>query len=988
MTTWPLPEDGASGRAPLRGREAELAFMEERLDALAQGEGGVALVEGPAGSGKSRFLAEASASARRRGTRVFQGGADPEEQFVPLAPLLDGLLSGEEPLPDAARLRDLATVPGQRFWLLQELGDRLQEAARGRPLLIVLDDLQWCDELTLLTFHTVAARLAAHPILWLVAVRGGSVPPSVRTTRDRIHQGGAHELTLGPLGDEAIAQIAEDVLGAVPDRDVLRVARRAQGVPLLLVELLDALRDEEVVAIDNGTARLTAEPVPLQPLPSVGRRLALLSDAARELVETAAAAGHPLTVGLLAELLGRSPAALITAVRESLDADVLVERGDRLEFRHALVREAVEAGLPLSVRRTLRGHAAELLSQHASRLLAEHAGAPPVPEHAPSPPVPEHAASPPPSPYAASPLPSEYAASPPDTPAPPAVGAGPGDRAAVDRLRTAAAELAATAPGSAADLSLSALERTAADAPERPRVIAETIPLLGQTGQAARAKDLGAAALSTGGLRPEDEARIRLGLARLAAQFDFCEAVRQARAGAALPGIPTALRAQLRALLCLGLSLSGADEAAEQALAEALEAAEAADDRASRATLAVVESVLRFRRMDWSEALRQADRAIALATGPGTTPSLWIPEALWQGLLLNAAGRSAAALAVAEAGVRSVRSQGHTVATRMWLMLRTRVLLDAGRLTDARADAEAAYAMTDELGPGHVADVVLLPALLRTALHTNDQQAAHRYAAQAGRMRTDSAPLVRDTGAWMLALLADFEGRPDRAMAALDDVVAALDARRPFHGTPADPADAPVLVRWAVRAGAHEPAALAVAVAERRAAANPDFTLLAATAAHARGLHENDLEHLLRAVRLYEDGPRPMARASALEDAGRKLAVTRRAEAVPYLDKALDLYTRAGAERDVARVRRRLRAAGVRRRPSTAGYAKEWPELTASELGVARLVAQGLTNPQVAERLSVSPHTVSAHLRRAFTKLDITSRTELARLVERRDNGE
>lgn len=344
VTTRTVPEELDGVRTPLRGRDAELAFIEARLDALVRGEGGIIRVEGPVGIGRSRILAEAAAAARRRGTRVFEGAADPDEQFVPLGPLLDGLLSGEEPLSGAIRLRDLATTPGQRFWLLQELGDRLRETARNGPLLVVLDDLQWCDDLTLLTFNTLAAGLSSHAILWLVAVRGGSVPSGVRTTLDRIRRAGAHELALGTLDDRATTRITEDVLGAAPDPDVLRVVRRAEGVPQLLVELLGSLR--EAVTIENGTVRLSAGPPAPRDLPSVVRRLAQLSDEARELVQTAAAMGGPVTVALLAELLGRSSAALITAVRESLDADLLTESGDRLAFRHDLIREAVEAGLP------------------------------------------------------------------------------------------------------------------------------------------------------------------------------------------------------------------------------------------------------------------------------------------------------------------------------------------------------------------------------------------------------------------------------------------------------------------------------------------------------------------------------------------------------------------------------------------------------------------------------------------------------------------
>lgn len=1022
VTTRTVPEERGGVRTPVRGRDAELACVEARLDALGRGEGGIIRVEGPAGIGRSRILAAAAAAARRRGTRVFEGVADPDEQFVPLGPLLEGLLSGPEPLPGAARLRDLAGAPGQRFWLLQELGDHLREAARTRPLLVVLDDLQWCDDLTLLAFHTLAAGLSAHPVLWLVAVRGGNVPSGVRTTLDRIRQAGAHELVLGPLGDEATARITEDVLGAAPGPDVLGVARRAEGVPQLLVELLGSLREEKAVTIENGTAHLTTGPPAPRALPSVARRLDQLSDEARELVQTAALADGPVTVARLADLLGRSSAALITAVRESLDADLLTEHGNHLAFRHDLIRESVHAALPRTLRQALRGEGAEETAGGAALWSSASGGPAPgnwasgraaygsaVPEGAASggtasaSTVPGHAASgkalpgpatfgsaappaAPPEPSAAPPRPSAALPQPSQPPRPSAAPTRPGRVAEAEPWRAAAAEFAAAVPGAAVEHGLRALELTPADAPEWPRVVAEAIPLLWQTGRAARARELGVAALAERPLGAEDEARIRLALARLAVPSDFCEAIRQARTGAELPGIPVVLRGRLLALLSLGLSMAGERQAAEQVVAQARESVAAAGDRVAEATLATVCSVVPYHRMDWTEAFRQAGRAAALADALGIGSSVWVPEVLWHALLANAAGRSAQALAAAEDGIRTTRAQGRTGVTRLWLMTRSRLLFDAGRPADARADAEAAAALPAAPGPDNLADVTLRYAMMRVALHADDPRGARAYAADARRMRGDGAPVVRHVGSWLLALLADCEGRPDQAMAALDEVTASPAALTAFAGS-LDPADAPVLVRLALRAGAHEQAAQTVALAERRALLNPGLTFLAATAAHARGLLDNDLGPLERAARLYGDCPRPRARASALEDAGRKLAATRRAEAVPYFETALALYARTGAERDVARVRRRLRAAGVRRRPARAGAGDAWPELTAAELRVARLVARGLTNLQVAEHLSVSPHTVSSHLRRAYTKLDLTSRAELARLVERRDSG-
>ncbi|MGK5532135.1 helix-turn-helix transcriptional regulator [Streptomyces sp. URMC 129] len=942
-TKRPSPGIAGAARAPVRGREAELAAIDARLDALARGHGGLMYVEGAPGSGKTRLLTEAYAAAVRRGFRAFRGGADPDKQFVPLGPLLDGLLSGSESLLDAAQLRDLAAVPDQRFWLLQELQDRLEQTALHTPLLVVLDDVQWCDDLTLLAVRTLSARLASHAILWLVAVRSGTRASTVRATLDRLREEGAYELRLGPLPDEAVAQITEDILGAAPDPGVLRAARRAEGVPLLLAELLGGLRDEKSVITENGVARLTGGAIPARLLTSVGRRIELLSEPAREVVQAASAVGRSVTVDLLAVLLGRPVAALITPVGESLDADLLVERDGRLCFRHDLIREAVEAGLPVSVRRALRRHAADVL-------LAR--GAPVV----------------------------ETATLLSDS-------AEPGDRRAVEQLRAAAAELAATAPAPAADLSGRALELTAEDAPERPAIVAETVSLLWQAGQGERARALGSSVLP-GGMRPEDEARVRLGLARLSSQSDFTEAVRQARAGAALPGIPATLRARLLALECLNLWMVGDMAAAARVATEALQAAAGARDRAAEATATVVHSIVRFYWMDWDAAFELADGAVALAAGLGIAPSLWVPEALWKSFLLNAAGRSSEALAESGAGLRDARQQGQAAAMQLWLMNRSRVLLDAGRLADARAEAEAAWAMADELGMSNFADTTLLYTLVRVALHTGDQEAVRAYAGEAKRMLSDDAPLVRGVGSWLAALVADSEGRSAEAVAALDEAVVALQEERPALAVPDDPADAPVLVRMALRAGAHEHAARAVAVAERRARLNPGFPVLAAVAAHARGLLDNDLDHLLRAVRRYEGSPRLLARASALEDAGRALVGVRAFEAVPHLDAALALYTEAGAERDAARVRRRLRAAGVRRRPASTRAVPGWPELTVSEVGVVRLVAQGLTNRQVADRLALSPHTVSSHLRRAFTKLGITSRVELAREAMTRDRGE
>ncbi|MFI0451995.1 LuxR C-terminal-related transcriptional regulator [Actinomadura sp. 6N118] len=140
----------------------------------------------------------------------------------------------------------------------------------------------------------------------------------------------------------------------------------------------------------------------------------------------------------------------------------------------------------------------------------------------------------------------------------------------------------------------------------------------------------------------------------------------------------------------------------------------------------------------------------------------------------------------------------------------------------------------------------------------------------------------------------------------------------------------------------------------------------------------------MQAAELLKDGERPLAHASATEDAGGALSALS-AHGDPaargLLNTALDVYEEAGAARDAARVRRRLRLLGVRRvRPRGNAEEGRWG-LTAAEVKVARLVAQGATNRQVAEQLFLSSHTVNNHMRNIFTKWDISSRLDLARLV-------
>ena len=352
---------GAVSAPPVRGRDAELAALRGHLDQLLSGAGTVALVEGGAGMGKSRLLAEVAAMARRLSIRVGVGVADPGDTVVQLSVLMEALFEGPSPILERAGLGDAHASPEQRYWLLQDLEALLERAALEAPLLVCLDDLQWADSGTAAALRALPARLATVPVGWVIASRPSQGSPEIRSAMDRLEREGAEKIVLGPLDQAGVAQLAADVLQAEPDRELLKMAERAGGSPFLLVELLSGLREEELVRIESGRAELVESRLPHRVSESMRRRLERMSDPARQVATVAAALGRRFSLDDLAAMLDVSPSALLVPVEELIHADLLVERDGKLSFGHDLILEAVRASVPLSVRRALDRQAAAVL---------------------------------------------------------------------------------------------------------------------------------------------------------------------------------------------------------------------------------------------------------------------------------------------------------------------------------------------------------------------------------------------------------------------------------------------------------------------------------------------------------------------------------------------------------------------------------------------------------------------------------------------------
>jgi DNA-binding CsgD family transcriptional regulator len=209
-----------------------------------------------------------------------------------------------------------------------------------------------------------------------------------------------------------------------------------------------------------------------------------------------------------------------------------------------------------------------------------------------------------------------------------------------------------------------------------------------------------------------------------------------------------------------------------------------------------------------------------------------------------------------------------------------------------------------------------------------------------------------------------------------------------FGGRTVAPESAVLLVRGALTDGDLARAATLAEQTRRLAATTPGRPDIAAAAEHARGLVDQDPGVLQRAAGRYA-AARP--RAGALEDAGHAWAGRGDQDrATALLGQAYALYEQSGDADDLARIRCSLRAAGTRLRHWT--YADRpafgWDSLTDTERRIADLVAQGLSNRQVANRIFLSTHTVAFHLRHVFWKLGITSRVQLARMAAEQVAGD
>jgi DNA-binding CsgD family transcriptional regulator/tetratricopeptide (TPR) repeat protein len=912
-------------------------MLGEQLGRVRSGSGAVLLLEGAPGMGKSRLIGEGVRMAQRLSFRVGVAVAEPSESVAELAALLRALFDGPEPLLDRAGLSSLHTAPEQRYWRLQELQSLLERAAMDNPLLIFLDDVQWVDSGTAAALRALPPRLASLPIGWVLAMRPDHGPGQLRGVIDYLADEGADRLVLEPLSQAAVAQVASDVMHAEPDETLIRIAGEASGNPFLLVELLEGLRQEKLVRVDSGRATLTDYRLPERVRASMRERLDRVPEPARKAATVAGSLGRTFSVSDLAEMLGLPPASFLTPVEELSEAGIVRERGEELSFQHDLIREAVRGACAPSIRRALDRQAADVM-------LARGA------------------------------LPVEVAIQ-------LAASAEPGDEIAISTLLAAAEALATSDPGASADLSRRALELAPDRHPLRGPLVVQAAMSLHAAGRMEEAKAFADNAMREV-LPVAQEAEVRLGIAGMwLVSADV--RVHASREALKLPGLPHRLRLEHMANLAYNLVPAGRTDEAQAALSEAV-AAGARLDRVARFPLALSEGGLRYVGGHFTRALELFEAILrdGVAEAHGLDELL---TRLWRAMALAALDRDEDALRAVDGLIAESLKRGFSFFLHLAEMTRGHLLLQMGRLDDTAVVLRRRF---DLHGPPivNVVEATGLVALGRLALHTGDSRQVRQTGEIAKTMLSESTPGIRRHAAWLLSLQAAADGDPRSAHQWLS-AMAEPERMHVLWRLWPDGADEAQMVRIAVAVGDRELAESAAAEANRRAEISPGVQSLAAAAAHTAGLLERDTDKLSKAVSLLERTPRSLALAAAYEDLG--LAQQRDGSAdsgIDALTQSLVRFARAGATSDAARLRSRLRALGVRRRVATAEKpATGWVAMTKSELAVAQLVANGLTNREVAERLFVSPHTVNTHLRQVFAKLEVNSRVDLTRLATERN---
>ncbi len=372
----------------LIARQAELARIEIVLDRVVGGNVDSLVIRGPAGIGKTRLLHEVAAYAGAAGWQVLRWQSVESASRAAYAPLrlmhTVGLTAAEvETWNEPARSAMATVAPGigvsalvpflDRSALIDALVLAMECAARGRPLLLAIDDIPWLDGSTLEILQRLLAGLARARILIAVTCRDDeSIPDAAAALVEQIRRTGGLDLPLRPLAAADMESLIVVNLGgrSVQPELAKRAYEQTNGNPLFCLELMRTGRDGGTVSLvgDRWTSTAQTGTTPLSEPPDSVRRLvagrsARLAGPTLDLVVIAAELGSDFSFETLEALVPPFEGGLVAALDRAMAAGLLIERGGGYGFAHPLYRLAVRgssgsarrAGVHLNIARVIGG---------------------------------------------------------------------------------------------------------------------------------------------------------------------------------------------------------------------------------------------------------------------------------------------------------------------------------------------------------------------------------------------------------------------------------------------------------------------------------------------------------------------------------------------------------------------------------------------------------------------------------------------------------
>ena len=960
----------------LVGRADELDAVEHLLDELDRGSPGAIEVTGEPGIGKTRLLRELAARAEARGHLVLGGSASELERDLPFSVFVDALdeyLRGLDPgrlsaLDDQVRAELAHVFPS--LWALAEdrevapqheryrshraVRDLLERLAGPRPLVLVLDDVQWADSASVELLGALLRRPPASPVLTALGVRPHPTRERLSAAASRARREGV--LTRIELGPLSLADAGAFLGLAVDAATTSSLYETSGGNPFFLQQLARTLDLATVTGTDTAELSQVIE-VPSAVAAALAEELAMLSGPARLVLEGAAVAGDPFEPELAAVAAASPEASTMDGVDELLQLDFIreTEVPRRFRFRHPLVRLAVYETTAGGWRLGAHERCAEALAARGAAVAARA----------------HHVER----------------------------SARPGDLGAVAILREAGEATSRLAPESAARWFGGALRLLPETAPSEDRM-GLLLARADAFAAAGRFADSHETLLEAMMVVPDRSATLRTTLttacARVERYLGRYEQANTRLVGALglLPESPSVESVELRIELTLNEFYRSRYGAMREWAAGALSAAGVLGDAVLTAAAAVTCAFADAMTGPIDVARSSRDEAAALVDDlsdeelsirPDAAGWLAIVE-VYLDLYAEADVHASRALGLARTYVRGdPLHRLYSVLPRVWYV--------RGRLAEASELLDGAIEAARLLGsPPALAGNLFNRSVVAVAV--GDLDVALATAEEAVELARDLD--VGFVTAWAAVRLASVlleTGQPEQAVDLLIGRVGGEELTLIPGGWRAYSLE--LLTRCWLALDRRSEAESAAALAQVTAAALrlPLAAAWADRASAAVALHAGEpadaSERALASALAADEAGAPIEAGLSRTLAGRALAQAGQGEAaVAQLRRAAAAFETCGALRYRDRAERELGKLGHRphrrTRPGTTdGGGVE--SLTERELEVARLVVDRKTNPEIAAELFLSQKTVETHLRNIFHKMNVTSRVALARAVERTD---